>query len=107
MNIDLSQLITAEDKAAGALVQAQYIAWAECRRRILAVVDETAQLNLSAAASAGLLTAEQLVAWKAILHWVGAMRAAWSAIAEDELDPKDDANWPAVPDVMPTVGGTF
>lgn len=96
-NIDLSQLITVEDKTAIAHEVAIGVAKAECRRRIVAVADETAQMNMSAACAAGLLSAEQLAAYQAGLAWVAAMRAAWSTIVTNALDPADDANWPAVP----------
>jgi hypothetical protein len=85
-SVDLSQVITSEDKAA--LTEAKWRAArkAECRALILAVVDETAQLNLNAAAAAGMLTTEQMAAYRSGLDWIHAMRAA-----------QVDGNWPDVP----------
>lgn len=59
---------------------------AECRRRIFEVVDQTAQMNLSAAAAAGVLTDEQLATYREGLRWIHSMRAAQA-----------DQNWPDVP----------
>ena len=88
---------TAEDKGAEALQAAKEAARSECRRRILDVVDETAQINLAAAVAAGLLSEEELSIYRAGLGWVAQMRAAWAAMAEAGQDPAEDANWPAVP----------
>jgi len=88
---------TAEDRAAEALEAAKDAARAECRRRILDAVDETAQINLAAAVAVGLLSDEELSIYRAGLGWVARMRAAWGPIAEAGKDPADDANWPAPP----------
>lgn len=89
-NIDFSRIVTTEDKAA---LQQQMLLQdrkAECRMRIFAVCDEIAQINLAAAASAGLLDAAQMQTYRAGLTWIQAMRAACA-----------DGNWPATPpDVM-------
>ena len=58
----------------------------ECRARILAVVDETAQLNLNAAVGAGALNAAQMDVYRAGVAWIHGMRAAQA-----------DGNWPDVP----------
>lgn len=97
MNIDLSKLITAEDRAAEELANRVEAAKAECRRRILSVADETAQMNMASAASAGLLTTEQMAVWQSALGWVAAMRGAWATLAETDADLSDDANWPDLP----------
>lgn len=89
---------TAEDKAAEALAAAKDAARRECRRRILAVCDETAQINLAAAVAAGLITGADLETYRAGLAWVEAMRATWAGLAEAGADLADDANWPVVPD---------
>lgn len=96
-NIDYSQLISAEGKAAEAAQAAEQDAKAECRRRIIEVCDETAQLNLTAACAAGVMTEAQLITYRIGLGWVAAMRATWPEIANRALDPQDDANWPVVP----------
>lgn len=67
---------------------------AECTRRIYAVVDQYAQINLAAAAGAGLLNEAQAATYRAGVLWVAAMRVAYASIVEDGLDPADDANWP-------------
>ena len=106
-NIDLSQLITADDKAALAKATRQEAAKLECRRRILAVCDETAQVNLAAAVAAGLLSEADLNAYRAGLAWVADMRGTWAKLAEDGVDLLDDANWPAVPDGVQEIASQF
>lgn len=86
-NIDFSQVITAEDRAAAVAAAALEARKAECRARIFAVADSIAQINLAAAAAAGALSAEQMATYRAGLAWVDAMRAACTS--------GDD--WPAVP----------
>lgn len=65
----------------------------ECRRRILAVADETAQINMLAAYAAGKLTTDDAATFEAGVQWILDMRAAWP----DVTDPSDDSQWPAVP----------
>ncbi|MDE4059780.1 hypothetical protein [Phaeobacter gallaeciensis] len=83
------------------------VAKAECRRRILSVVDETAQINLAAAAGANRLTAEQRAAYVAGLDWIMQMRAAWPSLAASGADLSDDASWPAVPAAAADLAGDF
>jgi hypothetical protein len=71
---------------------------AECRRRIFAVVDEMAQINLAAAAGAGLLSEAQRAAYISGLGWIQLMRTTWPGLVDAGADLSDDANWPAVPD---------
>ncbi|MBD3764470.1 MAG: hypothetical protein IE927_06960, partial [Rhodobacterales bacterium] len=71
---------------------------AECRARILAVVDETAQLNLTAAAAAGFLSAEDMATYLAGVAWIAAMRAAW---------PTVPAAWPAPPAGLTALAARF
>lgn len=71
---------------------------AECRRRIFAVVDEMAQINLAAAAGAGLLSEAQRASYIAGLAWIQQMRGTWPGLIDAGADLSDDANWPAVPD---------
>lgn len=97
-NIDLSQLVTAEDKTAQALAERARAVRAECAMRIFAVADQAAQMNLASAAAVGLLDADQIATYKAGLSWVAAMRTACgAAIADPDLDHTADAAWPAVP----------
>lgn len=70
----------------------------ECRRRIFAVVDEMAQINLAAAASAGLLSDVQRAAYISGLAWITQMRGTWPGLVDAGADLAEDANWPAVPD---------
>lgn len=95
--IDWSQLITAEAVEEARLEDRRNAAKSLCRKHIVAVADETAQMNLTAAASAGLLTEEQMAVWQAALGWVSAMRAAWGPLAETDADLFDPASWPEVP----------
>lgn len=89
---------TADDRAADALAAAKQAAKAECRRRILSVMDATAQINLAAAAAAGDLSDSELAVYREALGWIGQMRATWRPMAEAGEDPADDAGWPARPD---------
>jgi hypothetical protein len=70
---------------------------AECRRRIFAVVDEMAQINLAAAAGAGLLSVAQREAYITGLGWITQMRGTWPDLVDAGADLSDDGNWPAVP----------
>lgn len=107
MQLDLSQLVTAEAKAAAALSARMEAARAECARRIVAVVNPTAQINLAAAAAGGLLSAADTVSYRAGLAWIGAMRAAWRAVAMSLRDPGADAHWPAPPTAVIDLGQRF
>ncbi|MBI6630659.1 hypothetical protein [Pontibaca salina] len=69
---------------------------AECRRRILALLDQTAQLNLAADAAAGRLHRADKAAYRASLAWRDAMRArAGELDADGQADFTADAAWPA------------
>lgn len=87
-NIDLSQLITAEDKAGQEAADLLAARKAECRQLIYAVVDQTAQMNLANVAAAGLLSEDQQAVHRLGLAWIDAMRGACH-------DP--DGAWPDVP----------
>lgn len=76
---------------------------AECARRILARASTATQHNLSlhAGVLALIPAASRTAAQKAdaaaladAAQWVAEMRARWPEIAEQGLDPADDANWP-------------
>lgn len=101
------KITTAAEKAEQDLALSMGDAKAECRRRILAVVNETAQINLAAAAAAGQLTPEQHSAYVAGLDWIMQMRLAWPALAASGADLADDANWPAVPAGTAALAGDF
>ena len=87
INVDLSQVITAEAKAARTADSLLSRRKAECRDRIFAVVSATAQMNLTAAAAAGGLSDEQMQTYRAGLNWIAAMRAASAG----------GGDWPNVP----------
>jgi hypothetical protein len=90
------------------LAMRQDQAKAECRRRILDLVDETAQINLAAAAGADTLTAEQLTVYRAGLAWIMSLRATWPTLAADaDADLYDDANWPQPTQAMRDLAAAF
>jgi hypothetical protein len=85
-NIDLSRIITADDKAARSAAAILTARKSDCRDRIFAVADSIAQINLAAAASAGLLDTAQMAIYRAGLEWINNMRTASAT-----------GNWPDVP----------
>lgn len=89
-------IIAAEDIAAQDRATRRAAIKAECRRRILAVLDETAQMNLAADAAAGRLGRADRAAYAASLAWRDAMRARAAELgAGTGRDFTDDAAWPA------------
>lgn len=107
-NIDLTRLITADAKSAVATLQHGELARAECRRRIFAVADETAQINLAAAAAAGTLDDTQMAVYRSGLDWVAQMRAACRVLADDpQRSASDDAEWPPLPDGLADLADLF
>lgn len=89
---------TAEDRAQEGEMARRNACAAECRRRIIAVVGETNQINISGAAAAGLLSEADLAIYANAILWVAEMRAAWAPMAASAADFTDDAQWPPVPD---------
>lgn len=90
------------------LAMRQEQAKAECRKRILDLVDETAQINLAAAAAADKLTAGQLAVYDAGLDWIMSLRATWPTLAADaDADIYDDANWPQPTQAMRDLAAAF
>ena len=97
-NIDLAQIITAADKAAEANARHAAAVKQACSDRILAVFSVNAQINLTAARSAGLLDADDTARHKAGLAWIGSMRQACTTLAADPAaDWQSDAAWPYLP----------
>lgn len=96
--IDFSKLMSAE-----AIRQKQQHARAAaikatCRARILAVVDQTRQMNLTAAAAAGLMEPDQHRAWLAALGWIELMRQTCAQyIRQAQVDDVEALEWPQVP----------
>lgn len=90
---------------------------AECRRRIYGVAQIEAQMNMAAASaliSSKTASARSdqekavLAGLEAAIGWVAAMRANVATLAANaELDFRDSANWPAVPDAAAAVAGQF
>lgn len=97
-NIDFSQVVSAEARAAATRAEHAAAVKLECRTRILAVVDETAQMNLVHAASAALLDAGTMAVHRAGVNWISSMRLACQALIEEpDRNYRDDVFWPAVP----------
>ncbi|MDM8166149.1 hypothetical protein [Roseovarius sp.] len=123
-NIDLTKLVTADDKARRVAEARALASKEECRRRILAVVDAATQMNLVQAMLVrdtgphGELGEEQ-VATPTLrdgdvdtIHqmqvWIAAMRAACAAVAGDPSHPPAaDAHWPAPPDGLAELADRF
>src|SRR5690606_975348 len=97
--LDLTQLVTAEDKAAAALAARIGAVKADCGRRIYDVAPQYTQTNIIGARAAGELgSPEDDAAYLASVQWIADMRAACATIiANPALDPADDANWPDCP----------
>jgi len=107
-NIDLTRLITADAKSAAATLQHTELTRAECRRRIYTVADETAQINLAAAAAAGTLDETQMGVYRNGLDWVAQMRATCRVLADDpQRSATDDAEWPPLPDGLAELADLF
>lgn len=98
MNIDFTKISSAKDREDAVLLDRQIVAKAECKKRITAVLSETAQLNLIADAASGRLNEAQLDAYAEWLAWVEQMRAAWSLIPKESDTVHSDDFWPDVPD---------
>lgn len=81
---------------------------AECRRRILTVVNETAQINLAAAAAGGDLSEEDMAAYRQGLRWIASMRDACRALigSADETF-RDDNHWPPAAAQVVDLSGRF
>jgi len=84
--IDLTQLITAEQKAEAEMAKQIADRKDECRSRIFAVVDQITQMNLAATAAAGGFTTEEMDTYRIGLQWIHDMQAAVTT-----------GDWPVVP----------
>lgn len=96
--------------------QMNEIAKGEAAKRIVAVVDLTAQLNLNAAMNAGTLSAEDQATFALGVQWIDQVRAAWPVLVSTHFDPDpqvvaldiyDDANWPVIPAGVADLGSRF
>lgn len=97
-NIDLSQIITAADKAAETHAIHEATVKQACTSRIREVFSINAQINLIAAQAARTLSADDSARHKAGLAWIEAMRKTCAALAADPAaDWQDDTAWPYLP----------
>ncbi len=96
MNIDMSRAITTTDKAVTIAADLLSARKSDCRARIFAIAGATTQINLAAAAAAGLLDADQMATYRAGLAWVEAMRAACAT-----------GIWPEVPAGVAELAATY
>lgn len=80
------------------LAERREAANAECKRRILDVIDYDAQTNIQGEAIAGRLTNAQMQTFADGTAWIHLMRAACHGFYSDlDADLYDDANWPDCP----------
>lgn len=80
----------------------------ECRIRIRAAINDTAQANLAANAAAGMLSKEQLQTYKTGIAWISAMRAkAAELVKSGEPKFREDRHWPKCPDAVLTLAKDF
>jgi hypothetical protein len=87
---------TVDDLASAATIAALAARKSQCRARIFAVVDQTAQMNLSAAAAAGVLDEVQMGTYRSGLAWIQATRAAYL-----------NGDWPDVPPGVAELAAQF
>ena len=107
-NIDLSKIVTAQDKAAEAAETRATLVKASCKRRIYAVASAEAQMNIIGARAAGSFDAAQQDAYAASVQWIADMRAACQTLITDaEADYADDANWPDCPPGAAALAAAF
>ena len=80
----------------------------ECSRRIFAIANSNAQMNMASFAAAGLFSASQMTAYTSGLQWVAAMRAKCAALIA-AADPAftNDASWPQCPQAAAALAAQF
>lgn len=101
-NIDFSLITTAEQTQAQLDAARALALKAECRDLIFEVIDATAQTNIAAAASAGLLTQEQMDVYRSGVGWINDMRAACKVAIEG-----GEAKWPDAPSAVSQMAAAF
>lgn len=107
-NIDLSQMVSAEEVSATALAVHAERVKSECSRRIHAVAAQHTQMNLTGAAAAGALDAAQMAAYAEAVTWIAGMRAACAVLATDRAaDFLDDSAWPSAPADVVALAAAF
>lgn len=85
------------DQADAVRDQRGQAAKAECRRRILAVASETAQMNMAASAAAGLMSDDDVEAFRDWCTWRSAMINRARSLAGGDAPIEDDGTWPVIP----------
>lgn len=88
--------------AAQAQIDRVFAVKAECRARIYAIADQITQMNIIASASAGRLSADQMVIWQSALQWVEDMQATCLPLINGE-----EVEWPEVPDGVADLAAAF
>ncbi|KEP67809.1 hypothetical protein DL1_19595 [Thioclava dalianensis] len=101
--IDMSQLVTAEDKAASAKQARDTAIKNECSAMIAATLDPFTLTNLQSAAIVGDLTTEQTATFSAAVNWITQMREACRASIEAGTDPA----WPDLPEAVAALAKEF
>lgn len=108
MSINWTLMQTVEDKAALAAEAHAAAVKAECGRRITAVAAEYTQINLTGAATAGVLDEAEMEAYRQSVAWVAATRAACAWLIEHpEADHQADEHWPVCPDDVAALAAAF
>lgn len=81
---------------------------AECSRRIFAIANSNAQMNMASFAAAGVFNASQMAAYTAGLQWIAAMRAKCAVLIVNS-DPAfaEDSSWPACPAAAAALAAQF
>lgn len=102
-NIDWDRVVTQQDRAAQVRAEQGAQIKYDCRQRILAIMDEDAQANISARAALGQLTAADLSTAQAAIGWIAAMIAE----CREALAHGRGPDWPVVPVGVDDLGQRF
>lgn len=92
-NIDMSQIITAEDKAADAALERAGAIKAQVQATIYAVADQNTQSSLLAAAVAGSMSNADKMTFASGQAWIEAVKAEGRRAIADG----DNPIWPDIP----------
>lgn len=92
-NVDMTKLVSAEDKAASADLSRAASIKAEVQARIFAVVDQNTQASLLAAMVADALDPADQETFAAGQTWIEETKQAGRDAIENDTDPI----WPAIP----------
>ena len=80
----------------------------EVARRILAQASYSTQMNMAAAAAAGVLDGDQLAAFREGLQWVDSMRQKGKElILNGDADYQNDEHWPEPTEAASALAATF